>query len=284
MNKYIKGCLVLIGVIITIIAIIAGLFFWSSNSRRKQAEIDGIKFSKECDLAKFITEQPEIQFANFKKNEINTLKFQILRKGKFIHDTLIKNGFDKKTNSSEYKSITIPYKEFLKTDTIVVITQNKLHYYISGYHHYAYLHYGMNGYLGSHECRFSDYTTINNEVFARPILFRKYGWINPEISKHIHKISVSDSVAYYSFAKKCKIKIQDAERILKEKRKNQVFRSTTTDGIEVGPKNSYYIYGEETESGTLPNNVVPRNLQEYVVKINCETGEYKRYKNYPFDD
>lgn len=284
MNKYIKGCLVLIGIIITVIAIIIGLFSWSSNSRRKQAEIDSIKFSKECDSVKVITEQPEIQFAKFKKNEINILKFQILRDGKFIHDTLIKNGFNKRAGYDEYKFMTIPYKTFLKTDTIVVTTQNKLQYYISGYHHYAYLHYGMTGYVGSNDCRFSDNPTINNEVFSRPVLFREHGWINPEVSKHIYKISVSDSVAYYGFAKKCRIKIDDADRILKEKRKDQIFRTTTTDGIEVGPKNSYYIYGEETESGTLPYDVVPRNLKHYVVKINCETGEYKRYKNYPFDN
>ena len=284
MNKYIKGCLVIIGVFITLVAIIIGWFFWSSDHRRKQAEIDSIEFSKECDTVKLITEQPEIQFAKFKKNEINILKFQILRQGKFIQDTLIKNGFNKRTSYDEYRSITIPYKAFLKTDTIVVTTQNKLHYYISGYHHYAYLHYGMTGYVGSNDCRFSDNPTINNEVFLRPVLFRENGWINPEISKHIHKISVSDSIAYYGFTKKCKIKIEDAERILKGKRKDQVFRSTTTNGIEVGPKNSYYVFGEETESGTLPDDLVPRNLKHYVVKINCETGEYKRYENYPFDN
>jgi hypothetical protein len=284
MNKYVKGCLVLIGSIITVVAILVGLFFWSSNSRRKQAEIDGIEFSNECDSVKFITEQPEIQFVKFKTNEINILRFRIIRKGKLIQDTLIKNGFNEKTSSSEYKSIKIPYRAFLKTDTIVVTTQNKLHYYISGYHHYAYLHYGMNGYLGGHDCRFSDNPTINNEVFSRPVLIREHGWINPETSKHIRKIIVSDSVGYYTFAKKCRIKIEDTKRILKEKRKNQVFRSTTTDGIEVGPKNSYYVFSEETESGTLPNDLVPRNLNHYVVKINCKTGEYKRYKNYPFEN
>jgi len=284
MNKYIKGCLVLIGIIVTIAAILAGLFFWSSNSRRKQAEIDGIAFCKECDSVKFITEKPEIEFAKFKKNEIDILKFQIIRDGKLIRDTLIKNGFNKKNSPDEYKSIAIPYKTFLKTDTIVVTTQNKLHYYISGYRHYAYLHYGMTGYLGSHDCRFSDNPTINNEVLAMPVLFRENGWIDPEISKHIQKISASDSAGYYSFAKKCKIKIEDAERILKEKRKNRTLRSTTINGIEVGLKDSYYLFGEETESGTLPDDLVPRNLQQYVIKINCETGEYKRYKNYPFDD
>ncbi|WP_289658099.1 hypothetical protein [Flavobacterium panacagri] len=284
MNKYIKGCLVVTGTVFILLAIIIGWFFWSLNSRKKQAEIDGITFSKECDSIKFITEQPEIQFAKFKKSEISILKFQIIREGKFIHDTIIKNGFNKKTSSNEYQSINIPYKSFLKTDTIVVTTQNKLHYYISGYHHYAYLHYGMTGYVGSHDCRFSDNPTINNELLLSPILFRENGWINPEISKHIKKISVSDSAGYYGFAKKSNIKIEDAERILKEKRKNQVFRSTTINGIEVGPKDSYYVFGEETESGTLPNDLVPRNLKQYVVKINCETGEYKRYKNYPFDN
>lgn len=283
MNKYVKGCLTLIAVVITLLAIAIGWFFWSSSNRIKQAEIDGIAFSKECDSVKFVTEQPEIQFAKFKKNEISVLTFQILREGKFIQDTLIKNGF-KKDDGNEYKTIAIPYKSFLKTDTIVVTTQNKLHYYISGYSHYAYLHYGMTGYLGSHDCRFNNNPSVNNEVFSSAILFRENGWINPEISKHIKKISATDSIEYYGFAKRCKIKIEDAERILKEKRKNQVFRTTTINGIEVGPENSYYLFGEETESGTLPDDLVPRNLKHYVVKINCETGEYKRYSNYPFDN
>ncbi|MBE8723967.1 hypothetical protein [Flavobacterium hungaricum] len=284
MNEYVKGCLTFIAIVTALIALAVGWFFWSSNKRIKQAEIDGITFSKECDSVKFITEQPEIQLAKFKKNEISVLKFQILRNGKLIEDTLIKNGNAKKSPDTEYKTITIPYKSFLKTDTIVVTTQNKLHYYISGYNHYAYLHYGMAGYLGSHDCRFNDNPTINNEVFLSAVLFREHGWLNPEISKHIKKISPSDSIAYYSFAEKCRIKIKDAERILKEKRKNQVFRTTTINGIEVGPKDSYYLFGEETESGTRPNDLVPRNLKHYVVKINCATGEYKRYSNYPFDN
>lgn len=284
MNKYLKGCLIFIGVIVLIILILIGLFMWSSHTKIKNAEIDGIKYSKECDSVKLITEQPEISFVNFKKKEINILKFQILRSGKFIQDTVLINGFIKRTYASDDKSVNIPYKSFLKTDTIVVTINNKLHYYISGYHHYAYLHYGMFGYLGSHDCRFnSENCTINNQQNASALI-REDGWINPEISKHIQKISISDSIAYYSFAKKSKIKIEDAERILKEKRKNQVFRTTTTYGIEVGPENSYYLFGEETQSGTLPNDVVPRNLKHYVVKINCETGEYKRYKNYPFEN
>ena len=284
MKKYIKGCLTFIAIIVLLLALVIGWFFWSSNNRIKQAEIDGIAFSKECDSVNIITEQPQIQFANFKKNEIDILKFQILRDRKLIQDTLIKNGFNKTKTPDEYKSITIPYKTFFKTDTIVVTTQNKLHYYISGYGHYAYLHYGMTGYLGSHDCRFNDNPTINNEILPIAILFRDNGWINPEISKHIKKISASDSAGYYGFAKKCKIKIEDTERILKEKRKNQVLRTTTINGIEVGPKDSYYLFGEETESGTLPDDVVPRNLKHYIVKINCTTGEYKRYQNYPFDN
>jgi hypothetical protein len=280
MNKHIKGCLTFIAIIVLLSALMIGWFFWSSNSRIKQAEIDGIAFSKECDSVNIITEQPEIQFAKFKKNELSFLKFQILRNGKFIHDTVIKNG---KFNPDNLR-INIPYKTFFKTDTIVVTTKNRLQYYISGYHHYAYLHYGMFGYLGSHDCRFSNQCSINNDEYSNNVLTREKGWLNPEISKHIKKISILDSAEYYGFAKNCKIKIEDAERILKEKRKNQVFRTTTINGIEVGPKDSYYLFGEETESGTRPNDVVPRNLKYYVVKINCATGEYKRYQNYPFDN
>jgi hypothetical protein len=285
MNKYLKGCLIFIGIIVLIILLLIGFFLGSSHTKIKNSEIDGIKYSKECDSVDSVTEQPEISFVHFKKKEINILKFQILRDGKFIQDTVIKNGFIKRTYDSEDKSINIPYKTFLKTDTIVVTTNNKLQYYISGYRHYAYLHYGMFGYLGSHDCRFdSENCTINNQQSMYGALIREDGWINPEISKHIKKISVSDSIKYYSFAKKCNIKIEDTERILKEKRKNLTLRSTSIYGIEVGPKNSYYIFGEETESGTLPNDLVPRNLQRYIIKINCETGEYMRYKDYPFDD
>ncbi|KFF05857.1 hypothetical protein [Flavobacterium reichenbachii] len=285
MNKYLKGCLVFIGIIILIILLLIGLFLWSSHTKIKNAEIDGIKYSKECDSVNLVTEQPEISFVYFKRKEIAILKFQILRDGKLIQDTVIKNGFIKRTYDSEDKSINIPYKIFFKTDTIVVTTNNKLQYYISGYHHYAYLHYGMFGYLGSHDCRFNgENCIINNQQSMYGALIREDGWINPEISKHIQKISVSDSIKYYSFAKKCRIKTEDAEHILREKRKNLTLRSTSTYGIEVGPKNSYYIFGEETESGTRPNDLVPRNLKRYVIKINCETGEYNRYKDYPFDD
>jgi hypothetical protein len=57
--------------------------------------------------------------------------------------------------------VKIPYREFLKTDTIVVTTRNNLKYYISGYHHVANLHYGMMGYVGSHDCSLSESCTIN---------------------------------------------------------------------------------------------------------------------------
>lgn len=280
MNKYIKGCLVFIGIVITLFAILIGLFFWSMSSKKEDAENDAITFSKECDSIDYISEQPEIDFIGFKKNEIDVIQFQILRNGKFIKDTLIKNNFKNKT---EYKS-TIPYKTFLKTDTIVVTTQNKLKYYISGYHHYAYLHYGMTGYVGSHDCRFAGNPVINNRE-SNSVIVRDEGWINPEVSKKILKINASDSAAYHGFSEKCAVKIKDAERIFREKRHNKILYSMYSYGIETGPKESYYLFAEEIEPKKRSDlYVTQKNPQIDVIKIDCQTGEYKRYKNYPFDN
>ena len=46
-------------------------------------------------------------------------------------------------------------------------------------------------------------------------------------------------------------------------------------GIEIAPYTSYYIFGEEIEK---------KKNQIDIIKINTKTGEYKRYKNYPFEN
>ncbi len=76
------------------------------SSNRKDSEVDSVKFSKECDSVKYITEQPEIKLSGFKENEINILTFQLLRNGKFINEIVIKDDLKKGTDVYSSPSIT----------------------------------------------------------------------------------------------------------------------------------------------------------------------------------
>lgn len=157
----VKGCLattlLLFVALIVIVAVVLKSISNDWDKRRKQADIDSIEQSAMCDTISSITESPAIYFCDFELEEINKLTFWILRNGKLIDERKVGNFL---LDSKRFK---IPYHSFLKTDTILVKTETPLYYYISGYHHYAYLHYGMFGYLGSSHCSLSDDCMVNGE-------------------------------------------------------------------------------------------------------------------------
>lgn len=263
MNKYLKIFLIILGTIISLIVLAIGIIFLSMSIGRRNKENEIKEHSKKCDSVLYIDEQPKINFCDFKKSEIKLLKFQILRNGKIINDTVLKN--------KSYE-INIPYERFFKSDTIIVTTTNKLHYYISGYHHGAYCNWGMTGPVGNPICSFSDNPSINNfESGGR--LNKIAGWINSEKSKK-NKLILASSIDFDSLDKTLKITYDKANRIFDDNRKN-VRSLQTIFGLEITPNGKYYIMSEELETN---------KRQENIVKINAETGEYKRYSNYPFDN
>lgn len=172
MNKYLKGCLIALSICILFIGLIMGWFWWSMETSHKRAEEDGIKYSKECDTITTITEKPSITLGQFRKNEIDQLKFYLIRNNKIIKDTLIKYEVSEPDN---YLSTNIPFENFKKSDSIIVETKNNIYFIISGFHHYAYLHYGMFGYLGNHDCRFADGNYIVNGKIQNGTLLKKAG-------------------------------------------------------------------------------------------------------------
>src|ERR1044072_6346662 len=147
MNKYLRGCLILILIIVLLVAGFVGWYNWEKNNSQKQAQTDLIKFSKICDTVSLVTEKPSIQLQGFQKNDVSQLKYYLIRKGKVIKDTTVRNEITSADNSLYME---LPFDRFLRTDTVVMETQgkNKRYYHISGFRHYAYLHYGMMGYLG----------------------------------------------------------------------------------------------------------------------------------------
>lgn len=171
MNRFLKFTLIFLAILTGIIISIIIAWNISSYYNAKRAEKDSVLFAKHCESVTVISDPPSITFIDFKRNEIDQLKFQILRDKKLINDTFIKNNFEEafiNHNSEEdfISGVQIPYKEFYTTDTIVLTTRNGLKFYVSGYHHIANLHYGMLGYVGGYDCRLAKDCIINGNPTA----------------------------------------------------------------------------------------------------------------------
>jgi hypothetical protein len=144
---FLKGCLVVVGGTGLAGLLLSGGYWWSKQLRERQAELDQVRYSAVCDTARYITEHPTVSFDGFDPVELQALTLRAAS-----DDALA--AFN----------IVLPFDRFRKTDAIVVATagRDKRFYHISGFHHAAYLHYGMLGYLGSYDCRFADGTYLVN--------------------------------------------------------------------------------------------------------------------------
>lgn len=271
--KIILKVLMWLAVIILSIIIIGVIGFnISSYQNRKRADADGIKYSGICDTVKIITEQPEIGFTGFDKKDIAVLKFEISRNGKVQADTIIRDQFSYTSDDGTYKKIKIPFGKFLKSDTIVVTTQNNLKFYISGYHHFAGLHYGMTGYVGGHDCGLSENVNINkSETYG--VISKEIAWNEADKNDRIKTLAPSDE-EFLKISEKSKINRKKAEDIFMQNRKNVQLMSQLFYGMHIEKSGNYYIFKEERED---------KKRKMDVIKINAETGEFKRFENYPFN-
>ena len=154
-RRVLNGCLVAVGVVLLAAAVLAGGFWWSMERQKKQAVLDEERYAATCDTISTITEQPAISFSGFTKAELGKLTFYLVRRGRVLKDTTV--HYPQRDGLYEF-NIPLAFASFQKTDTIVVETtgKDKRFYRISGFHHYVYLHYGMMGYVGSHDCRLAE--------------------------------------------------------------------------------------------------------------------------------
>jgi hypothetical protein len=225
------------------------------------------KYSKICDTITTVEGQPFLLFADFKLSEYKDLKFQILRNKKLIEDTLLKNNY----SPDRLYRLKIPYKRFYKTDTIIVTTSNNLKFSLSGFHHEALLEYGQFENVINHQCYVSETYTINKSVTKGKI--SRYLIELPSSKNKRLKFVNTDSEEFKNLNQKLKINLNTAQKIFKENKKNKKFESEILCGIEILKNGSNYIFEEETENGDHFETVI----------INTESGEFKRYSNYPFN-
>lgn len=253
-RKLFLGCLISLGVVLVLVVAFIFYIFDGWGNKRKQAEIDGVEQSAICDTIPYITEQPELSFIYFQNEEIDTVKFQILRDGKLIRDTVAYTEFYSISGDS-YNRVKIPYNCFMKTDTIVLTTKHPLYYKIAGFHHYAYLHYGMYGYLGGHDCRFSDDCIVNGKEYTHGGVMAKYaGWRSLDsIPLRIYE----NTSEFEQLQKEVPVKYEEALNIIKRKR-------DTLSASLLYYQNGFYYMSSNRRS---------RDVMRFD-KINAYTGEF----------
>lgn len=173
-RRFLTGCLVALGGVLVAVSLVAGWFWWSLERQKKQAVLDEERYSAVCDTISAITEHPAISFSGFTKAELGKLTFYLVREGKILKDTVV--HYPQRDGLYEF-NIPLAFASFKKTDTIVVATtgKDKRFYQISGFHHYASLHYGMLGYVGSHDCRFAEGAYSVNGRQYRDFLYKQDG-------------------------------------------------------------------------------------------------------------
>lgn len=270
-SKLGKIMLIACGAVLLVVGLFFGWLLLAMQSSAKRAEVDVVEQSRLCDTIPYITERPEITFAGFgfPGDDVDTLRFRLLRNGRLIQDTVVCSSITYTSDNDAHRSVAIPYASFLKTDTVVITTKGGLYFYLWGYHHHAHLHYGMFGYVGSSDCRFSDECMVNNGQYDG-VISKYWGWTDPEKSKHVHRITVG-SEEFEAFEKKSAITYDEALRIFQENKQNDRNASTITLFCEDGPQN-YYVFAEEMSNG-----------KQHVVKVNAQTGECLRFTSYPYN-
>lgn len=263
--KLLKGCFIFIGILVLIFGILIGLFIWGANNRRKQAKIDIKEHSVTCNEIQTINATLQISLNQFKIHEIDTLNFKLVRDNTILKDTIITIPdfeFITRDGSNSTAYTDIPFKSFLKSDTIILTTKNKLKYYISGFTHYAYLHYGMFGYLGHSDCRISNNFNINHEKHISTI--NKFaGVVNNLSEKEFYsKRNIIDSIS-----KSLPINKTRARKIILENRLNKSHHYNVMIGIIKTKDSIYYLYKQKKDDFDFKYS-----------SVNSTTGRYTLLK------
>ena len=268
MNKIVKFLVISVGSLLLLVIIIFAIILIGFKYSDYQVDRKVEEYSKNCDTISLVHDMPSLALGGFAPNEIESITFKIIRDNKIIEDTIIKIS-NSKVKKNESVEINIPFNIFLKTDTILFITKNNLHYYISGFSFEPSLKYYGPHKFESLGCNVVNSFKINNRI-SNCHINKSTGWISPEKYRKIKYID-NGTIEYENFTKKCKISPLKAQQLFYRKKKKN-HGAISTYGIEIDSINSYYIYSEEDYS----------KLNDAFVKINTKTGELKRYNDYPF--
>lgn len=137
MNKRIKGCLVFLGIVVSITLMLIGWVYYrmvTSNERQNQDD-------ENCENIAFITDNPLIVIENVTVSYNAEINLILLDKNDTIEKKVVRNMANNKIE------FNIPFKKFKKTNRILILTKNK-NYIVSQMGYFNDGHWGMFGYLG----------------------------------------------------------------------------------------------------------------------------------------
>ncbi len=125
-----KGCLIFIGIVITIIVLYFGMIYHNMETSRERADSDIAEQQDICQKKLEVPINSLLYFKDFKKVEIDNFKIHLIRNKQIIKPTNEK----KYVHIDEEKQITIsiPF-EFLKTDVIVLQSDKNLFFELSDF-------------------------------------------------------------------------------------------------------------------------------------------------------
>jgi len=159
-----------VGILCVLLVVI---FFVSSKRSEQRAKDDFIKYCKVCDTIQYSDPHPQIVLCDFDSADISEISFYLLKSGQMTRDTLIRIS-GQRVHDETYIQLNLPYGEFHKTDTILMVTQSNYYFCLTGAHFLTNLHFGNFGYLGGFDCRPDGEYTVNGKKSSRYIK-KSYG-------------------------------------------------------------------------------------------------------------
>jgi len=271
LKKFLKRLFILILIIIGLIALLIGFVLLKAEFEYKQARKKSKEESQSCNTSLYTQDQAYFKFKNFEDSEINQIRFQLLRNNSCVRDTAISGS-----KNIDYL-IQIPFKKYLKSDTLLITVNNNLNYYISDYEYVSYVNPGVFGPKGTTGC-ISYSSKINNNTSLEINKF--HSKLDSEKKEGPLRIS-NESIQYKELIKNYTISEDSLVSTKKDIHKKYDFSYVGSNvGLEINGDRSYYIFSYRN-----PENGKYDGYGTLVVKINTETGEYTNpIKNYPVEN
>jgi len=144
MNKYLKGCLIILGVLILVILTFFGIIYYQVSTSRQRNASDDI----ECANTQYINEDQVFEISDsIATKNIDRVKLFVIRDSKTVDSALVVN------KSTDALVMSLPFKKVKLSDSIIIQTE-KNQYSIQNMTYFNDAKWGMFGYLGMN-CKFS---------------------------------------------------------------------------------------------------------------------------------
>ena len=146
MNKYLKGCLIVSGIVIILSLIFVGIIYYQTSTSRARNNADDL----ECSNNKYIADHTLIIISDsLAAKNVNNIKVYLVKNAQKIDSAEFVNNFEDRIE------FTLPFKKAPLSSNILIKTERH-EFLITNMKYFNDAKWGMFGYLGKN-CQF-DYT------------------------------------------------------------------------------------------------------------------------------